>query len=99
MLHTPLKADYDYTLRRLPGQSKTGKGEKGSIYHFDVYLHLPDSTPGREDAMKVTISLIRVDSYIDGLVPYKMVMPRQNQKPCLFAIMSDTEFHDRVVVL
>lgn len=37
---------------------KTGKGEKGHANHFDVYLHLSDSKPGRENAMRVRISPI-----------------------------------------
>jgi hypothetical protein len=58
LLHTPLKADYGYFWRRLPGQSKTGMGKKGYIDQFDVYLHLSDSKPGRENAMKITISRV-----------------------------------------
>ena len=96
VLHTPLKADYGYFRRRLPRLVKNTEKEKKMrrTNHLDVYLHLTDSKPGHEDAMKAKMSRIAV---YGTCFSYKMVMQRQNQKPCLFET-ENTEFHVRVVV-
>lgn len=70
--------------------------KQGRTDHMDVYLHLTNSKPGRENAMKIRMS--RITRRLMDVLSYKTVMPRQNQKPCLFA-MTATEFHVRVVVL